>query len=145
MTTLSIWHKTTYRYRRPVWLGPHRLQLHPRESRDLRIVSADIVVTPSAPLTWARDVFGNAIASVSFSGPWDRLIVEARTTIEHHSDAWPVFDIASSATSFPFTYSDDERLDLGALLVPQHSDPDGRLRNWTQDSSAATLRTRFRC
>ncbi len=130
MTVLDIWHRTTYRYRRPVTLGIHRLQLRPRESRDLRVVSAQIAVTPSAPLTWANDVFGNAIATVSFAAPADTLIVESRIACEHRSEAWPLFDIAPSAASYPFAYSDDERLDLGALLTPQYPDPDGRLLAW---------------
>ena len=37
LITLKIHHKTTYRYRQPVSLGPHRLMLRPRESRDLRL------------------------------------------------------------------------------------------------------------
>lgn len=132
MTAFSIWHRTTYRYRRPVTLGLHRLQLRPRESRDLRVVAADIVVTPSAVLTWANDVFGNAIATASFSAPADTLIVESRIALEHNAAPWPLFEIASSAVSYPFRYSDDEMLDLGALLVPQHPDPDGRLLNWAK-------------
>lgn len=130
MTTITIRHRTIYRYRRPVALGPHRLQLRPRESRSLRVVSADFAVTPSAALTWANDVFGNAIATVSFPMPAETLIVESHIVIEHHAEPWPVFDIASSAISFPFPYSEDERLDLGALLIPQHPDPDGRLSAW---------------
>jgi transglutaminase-like putative cysteine protease len=132
MTAFNVWHKTTYRYRRPVVLGPHRLQLRPRESRDLRIVSADIFVTPSAPLTWSNDVFGNAIATVSFPAPSDTLIVESRVVLEHDSEPWPLFGISASATSYPFRYSDEERLDLGALLVPQHADPHGRLLTWAE-------------
>jgi transglutaminase-like putative cysteine protease len=132
MTVFEIWHRTIYRYRRPVRLGIHRLQLRPRESRDLRVVSADIAVTPSAPLAWAKDVFGNAIVTVSFPAPADSLIVESRIALEHHSEPWPLFDIARSAISFPFRYSDDERLDLGALLVPQYPDPDRRLLTWAE-------------
>ena len=33
LITLRIHHRTTYRYRQPVSLGPHRLMLRPRESR----------------------------------------------------------------------------------------------------------------
>jgi transglutaminase-like putative cysteine protease len=132
MTVFNIWHRTVYRYRRPVGLGMHRLQLRPRESRDLRVVSADIAVTPSAPLIWANDVFGNAIATISFPAPTETLIVESRIAIEHRYEPWPLFGIATSAMSFPFSYSDDERLDLGALLVPQYPDPDGRLLSWAQ-------------
>ena len=36
---------TTYQ---PVSLGPHRLMLRPRESRDLRLISSDVAVTPAA-------------------------------------------------------------------------------------------------
>ncbi len=130
MILYKIWHQTTYRYREPVALGPHRLLLSPRESRDIRVLAADIAVTPSAPLRWANDVFGNAIATVSFSAPTDTLVVESRVTLEHHAEPWPLFDVAVSAQSYPFAYSDDDRIDLGAFLVPQHPDPDGRLLAW---------------
>jgi transglutaminase-like putative cysteine protease len=132
MTTLNIWHKTTYRYRRPVSLGIHRLQLRPRESRDLRVISHNVIVTPHTTLTWANDVFGNTVASAFFPAPADTLIIESSTALEHSSEPWPLFDIALSAMSFPFDYSDDERLDLGALLVPQYPDPDGRLLAWAR-------------
>jgi transglutaminase-like putative cysteine protease len=132
MTLLEIRHRTTYRYRRPVGLGPHRLQLRPRESRGVRIIAADIAVTPAARVTWAHDVFGNAIATASFAAPADTLIVESRVALEHHADAWPVFDIAASAIRYPFRYSDDEIADLGALLAPRHPDPDGRLLTWAR-------------
>jgi len=42
MVTVRIRHRTTYRYRRPVSLGPHRLRLRPRESRDLTLISSEI-------------------------------------------------------------------------------------------------------
>jgi transglutaminase-like putative cysteine protease len=132
VTSFSIRHLTTYRYRRPVRLGVHRLQLRPRESRDIQIVSMDLTVTPAGTLTWANDVFGNAIASVAFTAPTDALTIESRVTLEHNAVAWPLFDIAASALSFPFSYSPDEIADLGALLLPQFVDPAQRLRSWVQ-------------
>jgi transglutaminase-like putative cysteine protease len=132
MITYNIIHRTTYRYQRPVTLETHRLQLRPRPSRDIQIISADITVTPPAPLRWTNDVFGNAIASVSFSEPADTLIVESRVVLRHYSVPWPIFDIADSAISYPFSYSEDEILDLGALMQPQYPDPDGRLLTWAQ-------------
>jgi hypothetical protein len=51
LITLRIHHRTTYRYNQPVSLGPHRLMLRPRESRDLRLISSDVVVTPDAVVT----------------------------------------------------------------------------------------------
>ena len=132
MILLDIWHRTIYRYRRPVALGIHHLQLRPRESRDIRVVSHNVTITPCAVVTWANDVFGNAVANVSFPAPATTLIIESSAALEHHSEPWPLFDIASSATSFPFDYSDDERLDLGALVIPQYPDPDRRLLAWAK-------------
>ena len=51
--TLKIHHRTTYHYREPVSLRPHRLMLRPRESRDLRLISSDLVVMPAPVVTWA--------------------------------------------------------------------------------------------
>ena len=130
---LRIRHRTTYAYRRPVRLGPHRLMLRPRESRDLRLISSEINVTPAGVLTWAHDVFGNAVATVNFSVATDVLAIDATTELELHATAWPVFDIAASAIIYPFRYSEDEWADLGATTVQQYADPDGRLRQWARD------------
>lgn len=132
MTSFSIRHLTTYLYRRPVHLGVHRLQLRPRESQDIRIISMDLAINPPGTLTWANDVFGNTIASVAFPAPTAKLTIESRVKLEHHAVAWPLFDIAASAQSFPFAYSPDEIADLGALLLPQFADPPQRLLTWAQ-------------
>lgn len=132
MLTLHIVHNTRYRYRQPVGLGPHRLLLRPRESRDLRLLSMDLVLTPAAEVTWAHDVFGNAIATAVFSEPSDGLLIESTTSLQLDSEAWPVFNIAASAISFPFRYTDEDWADLGRLSAQHHDDPDGRLRDWVQ-------------
>ena len=82
MIALRIRHRTTYAYRRPVSLGPHRLMLRPRENRELRLISSEIKVTPTGDLTWAHDVFGNAVATVAFSAMTDVLTIEADAEIE---------------------------------------------------------------
>lgn len=132
LTRLEISHRTTYRYRRPVQLGPHRLMLRPRESRDLRVVKSALEITPEANLTWAQDVAGNAVATATFSSMSDGLAISCLTEVELSAEAWPVFDIAASAISFPFRYSDDEWADLGALSAVQHPDPGGQLASWAQ-------------
>ena len=132
LITLKIHHKTTYRYRQPVSLGPHRLMLRPRESRDLRLISSDVAVTPDAVVTWAHDVFGNAVATASFQTLTDNLVIDSVTELQHNATAWPVFDVAASAVFYPFRYSDDEWIDLGALTIQQYPDPAGRLRDWAR-------------
>jgi hypothetical protein len=66
LIALKIRHKTTYRFHKPVSPWPHRLMLRPRERRDLRLISSDLTVTPAAVVTWAHDVFGNAVATATF-------------------------------------------------------------------------------
>ena len=132
MITLEIHHRTTYRYRRLVNLGPHRLMLRPRESRDLRLISSAVTVAPAAQVTWAHDVLGNAVATAMFHGATDSLIVDSVMQLELAGSAWPIFDIAASAIVYPFRYSDDEWTDLGALTIQQYPDPTGRVAKWAR-------------
>jgi transglutaminase-like putative cysteine protease len=129
---LKIHHRTIYRYRQPVSLGSHRLMLRPRESRDLRLISNDVVVTPGAVVKWAHDVYGNAVATATFQTMTDTLVIESAAEIQLHTTAWPIFDIAASAIYYPFRYSDDDWIDLGALAIQQYQDPAGRLREWAR-------------
>ncbi len=132
MIALTIRHKTTYQYNRPVGLGPHRLMLRPRESRELRLVSNVLTVTPQAVVSWAHDVFGNAVATATFQGTTDQLVVDSVVELQLDAAPWPVFDVAASAISYPFSYLSDDRADLGALAVQQYPDPTGRLRVWAE-------------
>lgn len=131
MITLRIQHMTTYRYRRQVSLGPHRLMLRPRENRDLRLLSSEVKINPTATLTYSQDVFGNSIAGAVFGASADSLVIDSVTHLQLAAEPWPVFDVAASAMVYPFRYADDERTDLGALMFQQYPDPAGRLRKWT--------------
>jgi transglutaminase-like putative cysteine protease len=132
MIALKVHHRTTYRYRQLVGLGPHRLMLRPRESRDLRLISSAVTVAPAAQVTWGHDVFGNAVATAVFQGATDSLVIDSVVELELHGSAWPVFDIAASAIVYPFRYSDDEWTDLGTLTIQQYPDPARRLAEWAR-------------
>jgi len=132
LITLRIHHKTTYRYRKPVSLRPHRLMLRPRESRDLRLISSDVMATPAAVVTWAHDVFGNAVATASFQTMADHLVIDSVAELQLNAATWPIFDVAASAIFYPFRYSDDEWIDLGALTIMQYPDTAGRLKVWAR-------------
>lgn len=132
MSILRICHDTRYRYRRPVALGPHRLMLRPRESRDVQLRASELAIMPQATVTWAQDVFGNTVATASFDRETDTLDIRSQVEIELLAHPWPIFDIAASAQSYPFRYSAEEWTDLGALAAEQYADPDGGLRRWVQ-------------
>jgi transglutaminase-like putative cysteine protease len=130
MTKLSIQHRTTFHYRYPVALSPHRLSLRPREGRDLLLVSHDVTSTPDAKMRWATDVFGNTVATATFAQPSDRLEIISQAVIDLTAEAWPVFDIAASAITYPFSYSDHEWTDLGALRDVQCADQAEEFEHW---------------
>lgn len=132
MTILTLTHRTVYRYSAPVTLWPHRLMLRPRETRELRLLSFSLAITPDASVAWAHDVAGNSIATASFSGPTERLCVESSARVDLGAAEWPVFDIAASAQAYPFRYAEDDWIDLGALARPQYADAAGRLSDWVE-------------
>jgi transglutaminase-like putative cysteine protease len=129
---LLIQHRTRYDFREPVLFGPHRLMLRPRESRDVTLLSFEIDIWPKASVAWAHDVFGNTVATAMFGEMSDRLVIESVAELQLESVAWPVFDIAATAISYPFRYSDDEWIDLGPLALPRYPDPTGRVLGWAQ-------------
>ena len=106
--------------------------LRPRETRELRLLGHTLSISPTATVIWAHDVAGNTIATAVFGGLTENLLIESRATVELTAPTWPVFAIAASAAQFPFVYSADEWMDLGALSVPQYCDPDSRLARWVE-------------
>ena len=138
MPMLSLLHRTIYCYSAPVQLLPHRLQLRPREGRELRLLTHDIVCTPAADLTWSRDVFGNEVATARFATSSDSLTIESTAVVELSAPAWPIFNIDMSAVSYPFFYAEEDWSDLGALVVPHYADANGQLQQWARGFVASS-------
>jgi transglutaminase-like putative cysteine protease len=132
MPSVTITHATVYHYRTEVALGPHRLMLRPRETRDLSLTSFDLKISPEARIDWSHDVAGNAVAMAQFDANTTMLSIRSRTCVELRAPVWPVFPIAAAAASYPFVYAPDDWTDLGALAVPQYADDGGRLSNWVE-------------
>ena len=84
--------------------APPPLLLRPRESRDLHLVSSRVTITPEAVVTWAHDVFGNAVATAIFQTMTDRLEIDSVSELQLDAVAWPVFSIAASAIVYPFRF-----------------------------------------
>ena len=106
--------------------------LRPRETRELRLFSHALSITPTATVMWAHDVAGNAIATATFDAPTDHLVIESRASLEITAPAWPVFAISASAIEYPFVYAADEWTDMGALTLPQYANPEGRFSLWVE-------------
>jgi transglutaminase-like putative cysteine protease len=130
MRLLTVRHATTYRYARPVTFGPHRLMLRPRDSHDLRLVSAELTLSPPGNMRWMHDVFGNSVALVEFTAPAPMLSIASTLKIERYGIEGPEFPIAPEAECYPFIYSSNDRVDLGRLLEQHYPDLDGVLASW---------------
>jgi transglutaminase-like putative cysteine protease len=133
MLPVTITHTTRYRFRTAVSLGPHRLMLRPRETRDLSLASSELEISPEARIDWSHDVAGNAVATAHFDAMAEALSIRSRARVDLRAPHWPVFPIAAHAASFPFRYMMDEQTDLGALATPQYADDAGRLPRWVEE------------
>ncbi|WP_184401751.1 transglutaminase family protein [Rhizobium sp. BK650] len=143
MPKLSIGHRTTYSYRSPVQLSPYRLLLRPRKGPELLLQRHQIAASPGGRVSWTTDVFGNAVATMTFPEPTQQLEIVSRADVDVKSEAWPVFDIAAPAATYPFLYDDQDWKDLGALRDVQYPDASGELQQWVKGfvmgNSADTL------
>lgn len=120
---LRIEHRTRYAYSRPVALGDHRLLMTPRASEVVMPITSSILCEPEATLVWTQDVFGNLIATASFSEPASELTIVGTALVDQRSGEWPTFLIDPSAHNYPFAYSLDDVIDLGQLREPDWLDP----------------------
>jgi transglutaminase-like putative cysteine protease len=132
MKLLTVRHSTTYRYARPVAFGPHRLMLRPRDSHDLRLMGAELTLSPPAAVRWVHDVFGNSVALVGFAQPAEMLSIVSTLSIERYALPRPEFPIDPAAELYPFVYSSDDRTDLGRLLEQHYPDPQGVVEEWAK-------------
>ncbi|MBS0449543.1 MAG: transglutaminase family protein [Proteobacteria bacterium] len=128
----DIVHTTTYRYRREVSFGEHRVMFRPRDSHDLRVLATDLLVSPQAEVRMIQDPHSNSIALVQPLVPAEALQIVCSFTIEHaHADNLEL-RVDPAAELYPFAYGIEDRFDLEHYLRPCHDDPQGRLTAWAR-------------
>ncbi len=131
MTSLTIRHVTTYRYRQPVSFGEHRLMLRPREQHDQKIVEASLGITPEpSSLRFIEDSFGNHVAIARFDGQATELSFESIVSLEHLPAEPAAIELADSAQTVPVDYTGIEVPELADCLQPHHPDPENEIGRW---------------
>jgi transglutaminase-like putative cysteine protease len=124
MPSLIIRHVTTYRYRRPVAFGAHRIMFRPRDSHDQKVVDADLGISPKPrSLRFIQDAFGNHVGIARFTGRAMDLCFESTVRLEHSPLAAPDFDLEDGPAAFPVNYSADEMPDLERYIERHQPDP----------------------
>ena len=133
VSILSVRHVTTYRYKRPVAFGQHRMLLRPRESFDQRLLHATLSISPApAEIRWIHDVFGNCVTIADFDERADTLRIESNITLDHTPFNAPNFRLEETAHDYPFAYDAEEMPDLAPSIARLYVDPADEVGHWAR-------------
>ena len=134
MTLLSVRHVTTYRYKRAVSFGEHRMMFRPRDSYDQKLLEARLQITPEpSSVRWLHDVFGNCVTVAEFAGAEaEELRFESNIWLDHSPSNTPDFQIEDYAKTYPFSYGPEEMPDVAPVMVRQYPDADGTVERWVR-------------
>ena len=124
MIEVAIEHRTTYRFDRPVVLGPHVIRLRPAPHCPTPVRAYSLRVTPESHfLNWQQDPFGNFLARLVFTEPATELDITvglvADMTVINPFD----FFVEESAETYPFRYDDGLAHDLAPYLAVEPAGP----------------------
>jgi len=133
MASLTIRHVTTYRYRRPVAFGEHRMMLRPRDSHDQRVIEARLRISPEPrSLRFVQDAFGNHVGIARFSGRAKDLCFESVVRLDHSPVDAADLALEDAAGTFPVAYGADETPELAHCIQRHHPDPEDEIGRWAR-------------
>ncbi len=126
---VALRHKTSYHYDRLISLGPQLVRLKPAYHGRTEISAYDFRIEPDKHfLNWQQDPFANPVARLVFPQPTNKFVVAvdliAEMTVINPFD----FFLDDDASSWPFAYPDDLRIQLAPYLKADPITP--RLQRW---------------
>ncbi len=114
---VGINHRTTYRFDRPIEVGPHIVRLRPAAHCRTPIEAYSLQIRPEGHfINWQQDPFGNFLARVVFPDKTDELSFDvdllADMTVINPFD----FFLEESANKIPFAYPEGTANELAPYL-----------------------------
>ncbi|THD81781.1 MAG: transglutaminase family protein [Phenylobacterium sp.] len=132
MPVVSIRHRTSYRYRRPVAFGEHRMMLRPLEALDQQLLSTDLEISPEPSLLrHLEDVSGASVGVARFAARADHLVVESRVRLLHTPREPQALDDAAVLGGATTLYAPEEIAELAASIRRRHGQGDA-VEAWTR-------------
>ena len=120
----TLTHRTTYRYERPVRLGPQWLRLRPRPDPRAPTPGFHLQIDPApAALYWQADACGNHVARLIFPDPLTRLDILVALTLDRSPRNPFAFVLDPPAAQWPFHYDPQDAEALAPFLRPDHPGP----------------------
>jgi YD repeat-containing protein len=136
MSRFFIRHETRYDYERPVGFGPHRLLVRPRDSHAIRLLAAQLTLSPPGETRWTLDAFGNSVCHFLPEGPARRLAIVSELTLERFPAPLDLLPVRDPRSATPVDYDLSDRQMLAPYIAP--AAPAQTLTAWVRTLLGAT-------
>lgn len=97
----------------------------------MHIESSRLQIEPHAEVRWLRDIYGNSIAVLNFSGPPAlKLSLFSEAVVAHYNENPLDFLIDPSALMYPFKYAASEQAELIPYRLSSYPNDGPSLQKW---------------